>query len=619
MTVYNVTGVDESGATDSTAAILAFIASVPDGTLGNPNTIRFPTVTLRVDGTLLMTSRNHLILDGNGGTLQAVELGGRGRSHWSAVTCSHIRWTDFTIIGSNPKAGLNKDAYSSAYESQHAFESYGSTDITIDNNTVSQIWGDWTYFQAYQNETWTERVLVENNMFINNGRQGISFLGCRDAEVRNNTTIAARHSTIDFEPNNSLQGCDNIWIHDNTFGNQRLTFIAAGGYSAVIQNITIEDNTATRFYGDVNPPGFNLRRNFVFRRNTASGAMGAGSGFAMTFRRVDGLILTDNYQAMEPGRGMTLFLLIDCDNYEVSGNVTPDGSEVVYRDTGAVITDVDPTESDVAQADLYEAPTVVAAVGGGNQWKLAIDLVVPDEALVDDVAFLVTAHRGVLNAAPAGFTSVGDLAYAGNGASVLPFSLRAAAKRLTAEDLGSTVRCAFTDPSLNSTQRHCAEMVILRGVGNMTPRFVEGHFQYGPKNPVFVGAETTVPNSLVLFAAAHARGDVYYLPGEPDIDSIDQVRYGASSNGVSLGIGSVAYEGTGTGRQRTFNGTFGSTIGAFTVAFDGVLPPQPPDPDPDPDPDPPDIPDDPDDPGDPEEEPESALYETPFRLTVTVV
>lgn len=70
MTTYNVPGtIDYSGATDVTAAIQSYIDSVPNGTVGNVNTILFQQNGIyRADHGLTVSGRSYLTLDGNGST-----------------------------------------------------------------------------------------------------------------------------------------------------------------------------------------------------------------------------------------------------------------------------------------------------------------------------------------------------------------------------------------------------------------------------------------------------------------------------------------------------------------------------------------------------------------------
>ena len=98
--------IDATGASDVSAALNAFVASVPDG-----STIVFPEgASYRLDpGGLVLYDRHNLVLDGNGATLRVTNpgdtwLGGPINLNSQRISFgqnSHIAIRDFNLVGSN--------------------------------------------------------------------------------------------------------------------------------------------------------------------------------------------------------------------------------------------------------------------------------------------------------------------------------------------------------------------------------------------------------------------------------------------------------------------------------------------------------------------------------------
>lgn len=333
MAVFDVVGIDGTGATDVTADLLAFIASCPDGVDGEPNVIRFgENKTYRVDYTLRITLRNWLVFDGNGSTFKTdidapygVPSQDRTRTHWWLFRCTGIRLTNMTIRGSNANAGLSEVAWRVIYEAQHGVLIQSCLNTTIDHVTMTKICGDFFYFGVGPPYGITDGVLVENCKLIDNGRQGFSFIGCRNVEVRHCETVTVRRSTMDFEPNGVDYPAFNVHVHHNTFGEQRLSFIASQGQLGECSDVIVDSNTAWAMKVVINPPAPNSRKNWTITNNVGAQAIGNSGGNAWWIGRVDGLTVTGNTQPLQAGRNMYLCELDRCTNYNVSGNTLPGG------------------------------------------------------------------------------------------------------------------------------------------------------------------------------------------------------------------------------------------------------------------------------------------------------
>lgn len=565
MTTYNLTGVDDTGATDVTADVLAFIATCSNGTTGSPNTILFGSAkTYRCDGVLSIASRSHLIIDANGSTIQTDDLADRNRAHWRSYHSTDIRFTNGIIRGANPYAGLGDAAYSSLYEAQHAFDVVSSTDITIDNWYVSNIWGDHVY-GGMDDATWTDGLLVEDNEFANNGRQVFGLVGCRNVEIRNNVVGTARRSIIDLEPNGVTYGCDGIWIHDNVFGVQRLSFIASKGYPGPVHNVTIEDNTLANHMGtQVDPPGVGLRNNWIIRNNTAASTVGTNPPNAMVFKRVNGLTVTGNVQPMQSGRGMYLARLEDCTDFDVSGNTIVNGVGQYYE-----LNSPDPGSDPAATDDgpRFSAPTVVAASTNSTAGT-TLTITLPTGSQAGDTLVAHVGHAGI---AGSPFSNILDSGWLVVSECVLLSASHffvTMQRVLTSGDI-TAGSFTFTFNEGSTEYRSAGILVTLRGVVGSAPEYVTNNLSDAPgNNTPITGATTAGPKSLVLFFGSQQGGNGAWTQDE-SLPIHAQVKCSATP-GVALVCSSTTYSGAGTGRFRAFTAGSSGNRASTTVSYRGV-------------------------------------------------
>jgi hypothetical protein len=77
------------------------------------------------------------------------------------------------------------------------------------------------------------------------------------------------------------------------------------------------------------------RRNFTFSGNVSDTETGTPSGMALKFVGVDGIVLTNNVQPLQPGRGMHLGRLTDSSGGYVTGNTLVGGAGSVFTNDGS--------------------------------------------------------------------------------------------------------------------------------------------------------------------------------------------------------------------------------------------------------------------------------------------
>ena len=142
-TVAVPTTIDATGTTDAAAALQAFLATVPDGSV-----IVFKAGGVyRMDRGLSVQNRHNLVFEGNGATLRmsgTLYL----TSIWSdpfilTGLSSDIVIRDFTIQGNNLRTGTS--IYDPLLEMQSAVGIYGGSRIEIANTRMGGVGGDGVY------------------------------------------------------------------------------------------------------------------------------------------------------------------------------------------------------------------------------------------------------------------------------------------------------------------------------------------------------------------------------------------------------------------------------------------------------------------------------------------
>ena len=126
---------------DVTDALNAWIASVPDG-----RTLALAAgACYRIDGTVRITARNDLVLDGRGATLRAGSEGDQERRHLSIAGGSRITVRDLTIRGALPNTRLGPEDHRQDRAFQHGIELRSVAGATIEHVRVLDVFGDFVY------------------------------------------------------------------------------------------------------------------------------------------------------------------------------------------------------------------------------------------------------------------------------------------------------------------------------------------------------------------------------------------------------------------------------------------------------------------------------------------
>jgi Right handed beta helix region len=320
--------------TDVTAPLAKWVASVPDNstlTLGKG-------ACYQVEGSLVISSRRSLLLDGNGSTLQAKTTGTRTRIHFGIDNSENIIVRDLTVKGANAHAGATPSAYNAKLEAQHAFNLGGVRHVLLENVRASDVYGDFVYISSSRRGQPSEHVAIVHSQFSRNGRQGIAVTSARDVTIRGNDIAEVARSMFDLEPNSTRDVVRDVHIEQNTTGAALNFWIASKGAGNQIGGVDVRDNTMRSATGGlvfVFGGTGGARGPFTFAGNdlrvtgavTDEGAVGA-----FFFAHTDTVDIRNNQIALPRGRGMPAVELRSCNHVVVDGNRVKNGSRLVMAD-----------------------------------------------------------------------------------------------------------------------------------------------------------------------------------------------------------------------------------------------------------------------------------------------
>jgi hypothetical protein len=282
--------IDFRGLTDVTSALNAFFASVPDG-----STIELrPRGRYRVDGTLELSRRHDLVLDGNGATIFAGTEGARDRSQLSMTKATGIVIRDLQIEGANPVGGMAEEAYRSDKAFQHGIRMFGARDVEIARVRITKTFGDCILLGRSPDGHFSERIWIHDSSLARNGRQGIAVIAARDVVIERNRITQTRRATIDLEPDTPADGASRIFILDNRIGPGLLRFVAAHGGGPVNDVVIAYNRLEGRDLAiDIKPPDGARRSGFYIVDNFSNRL---SRGDPLRFTRLDGVVVQGNTQ-----------------------------------------------------------------------------------------------------------------------------------------------------------------------------------------------------------------------------------------------------------------------------------------------------------------------------------
>jgi hypothetical protein len=228
---------------DVTERLNAWLAAVPDGSV-----IEFPRgACYRVDGSLLLSGRQHLVIEGNESTFRAVDLVPYevNRAQWFLDYGADLVLRNMTLSGPNPRAVLGQDT---AFD--HNVFVRGTHGVVIEHVRGGNTYGDFVAVaHGRDGRTIPSDVTVAHSWAENVGRMGVSCVACDGLTVRDNLFRHIALSVITIEVEGDGWPARRIRIESNEVGSHGWSFVALGAPFQTVDNdisdIAVVGNTMT--------------------------------------------------------------------------------------------------------------------------------------------------------------------------------------------------------------------------------------------------------------------------------------------------------------------------------------------------------------------------------------
>jgi hypothetical protein len=286
--------IDATGASDASAALNDFLASVPDR-----STIVFKKAgTYLMDRGIFVQGRRNLIFEGNGATLRANPATTDTQSDsifalWGQNRNIVIR--NFHIDGAAEQPGV--------YVPQEREGFYGvliqGDNVEVHDVTIEAIPGDAFQVNVSGDGNWSRDAYIHDSHVLSAGRNGVAIIAGSNVLVERVRFDTIGYSTFDIEPNEDWQGADGVTFRDNVAGTWSNSFLSAeGAPGSRVEGVTVTGNTVT---GDSLLTVVALatgRKDVVFTDNVS---LVAAEGPVLRFSNIDGLTIFGNEQPLSSG------------------------------------------------------------------------------------------------------------------------------------------------------------------------------------------------------------------------------------------------------------------------------------------------------------------------------
>jgi hypothetical protein len=317
---------------------MAWIATVPDNA-----TLRFaPNGCYGQDGTLVLTDRVGLTIDGNGSTFKALTPGGSHRANWRFLAGSNLTVLNMTVRGANPAGGITGTAYQRSVEWQHGYSIDAVQGITFDNVAAFDTYGDLLGIQYDERvgalaSAPARNVTVRNSRFERSGRQGLALSHGEKVVIENNYIGDVNMNGVDIELNEPYELGRDIRVVGNTFGPVRFSIVAnvGSGYDPNVGTVTVRGNTMNGPLQTCRPPVYVETHDGMFRLNyTVENNTLLAYGNAFDFNGVKQITVAGNTVHFTNGDCGTLagVGLINSHTVSVTGNAFLGAAQVVRKD-----------------------------------------------------------------------------------------------------------------------------------------------------------------------------------------------------------------------------------------------------------------------------------------------
>jgi len=321
------------------AKLNAWLQSVPDN-----STIRFGAGRCYgQDGTIALTGRTGLVIDGQGAEFRALTPGASHRANWLFTGGANLTVQNVTVTGSDAQG-----AYDPSVEWQHGFSVDGVQGMTLTNVQAHATWGDGIDLgnsastpACGDDESSTRNVVIDGATLERNGRQGLAVVDAENVTLRNSTIGPVAWWSVDLETDDDCSIARHVTIDRNTFGANRYGVLGSIGFGGAPQvgDVTFTNNTQTAPTGlpgecwapvEVLSPEGLYRGGYTFSGNTL---LARRNGFE--FRRLQNVAVSANavtFDAASGCGGRAGVLLVDSHTVGITGNAFTGANRVVLAD-----------------------------------------------------------------------------------------------------------------------------------------------------------------------------------------------------------------------------------------------------------------------------------------------
>jgi uncharacterized low-complexity protein len=324
--------------------LMAWLSTVPDG-----STVRFGTGRCYgQDGTITLTGRKGLTIDGQGSEFRALTMGGSHRSNWHFVGGNNLTVRNLAVRGSNPQG-----TYDHAVEWQHGLAIDGVQGMTLSNVGVREVWGDgidlWHGAPSPtcgDDASSARDVLISGATLERIGRQGVAVVDAEQVTIQDSTIGPVAWANVDLETDDACEIARHVTVARNSFGSNGWGVIVNGGFGADPQvgDLTVSDNTQTAPTTDTGiltpdpcrapvrilAPDGAYRSSYSFTGNHFLATLNG-----LVFRRVNDVDVTGNTVSFTPTTGCdsrTGVRLVDSHTVTITGNAFSGASTAYSAD-----------------------------------------------------------------------------------------------------------------------------------------------------------------------------------------------------------------------------------------------------------------------------------------------
>ena len=319
--------------------IMAWLATVPNG-----NTVQFaPGGCYGQDGTITLSGRRDLVIDGQGAQFRTITAGGPTRANWRFNGGANLTVENMAVWGSNPEG-----RYRAGFEWQHGFSVEGVQGMTLSNVQARETWGDGVLlYRSAHSHACGDDASSARNVSITTatlervGRQGVAIVDAEHVTVESSTIGPVALASVDIETDHDCEIARHIRISGNDFGASGWGVVSSVGFGGDPQvgDVSVTDNTQSvpatgcfapvRILSPVEPSLY--RSGYTFRGNNL---LGTQNGFEL--RGVRNAQISSNTVTLTPTVDCgtrTGALIQDSDTVSISFNVFSGADSIFTADT----------------------------------------------------------------------------------------------------------------------------------------------------------------------------------------------------------------------------------------------------------------------------------------------